>query len=133
MKQENHNRLHNAEIDHKKLPDLMQELIELIGYADMFILISTFGGQDVYIPKYPTRSKLIDILPIKSLQILSVAYGGTYLTLPTSRQIDIQERNREILHALQGGESRSTVAKRFGLGIRQVANIKASGKPPSTH
>ncbi|QFT55348.1 hypothetical protein [Microbulbifer sp. THAF38] len=128
MQQGNKNRNHNVEIDHKKLPDLMQELIGLIGYADMYILVTTFGGQDVYIPKYPARSKLIDILPIQSLQTLSNSYGGTYLTLPTSRQIDIQARNREILCALYNGESRSAVAKRFGIGVRQVANIKATAK-----
>ncbi|USD23127.1 hypothetical protein MJO52_08320 [Microbulbifer variabilis] len=133
MQQGNQNRFYNVEIDHKKLPDLMQELIELIGYSDMLILIASFGGQDVYIPKYPERSKLIDILPIQSLQTLSDIYGGTYLTLPTSRQIDIQARNREILQALHFGESRSAVAKRFGLGVRQVANIKATAKHNNRH
>ncbi|WP_444930668.1 helix-turn-helix domain-containing protein [Microbulbifer sp. SSSA002] len=133
MQQENQDRFQNADIDHKKLPDLMQELIDLIGYADMYLLISSFGGQDIYIPKYPSRSKLADMLPLESLQILSNTYGGTYLTLPTSRQIDIQARNHEILRALQNGESRSAVAKRFGLGVRQVANIKATGKNSDHH
>ncbi|AWF80917.1 transcriptional regulator [Microbulbifer sp. A4B17] len=128
MQQGKHSSPHNEAIDHTKLPDLMQDLIELIGYADMYALISTFGGQDVYIPKYPSRSKLVDILPVQSLEKLSTVYGGTYLTLPTSRQINIQKRNQEILLALHNGDSRSTVAKRFGLGVRQVANIKSTEK-----
>ncbi|RXJ71232.1 transcriptional regulator [Veronia nyctiphanis] len=115
---------HHENIDKEKLPELMKELIDLIGYANMYRLISSFGGQDVYIPKYPKRSKLSDELPLDALHTLSQEYGGTYLTLPTSRQIDIQGRNREIIHALHNGESRKTVAKRFRLGIRQIANIR---------
>ena len=113
-----------ADIEHHKLPSLMQELIEIIGYNDMYTLVSTYGGYDTYIPKNPTRSKLRHLLPQDSLNSLSYAYGGTYLTLPTSRQIDLQGRNQQILQALESGETRSAVAKRFGLGIRQVSNIK---------
>ncbi|PNQ66317.1 hypothetical protein [Vibrio sagamiensis] len=112
------------DIEHHKLPSLMQELIEIIGYNDMYTLVSTYGGYDTYIPKNPRRSKLRHLLPKDSLNNLSYAYGGTYLTLPTSRQIDLQGRNQQIIQALESGETRSAVAKRFGLGIRQVSNIK---------
>lgn len=111
-------------INQEMLPILMQELIELIGYEDMYILISNYGGQDVYIPKNPQRSKLKNLLPLKSLDILSEQYGGIYLTLPTALQIVNQVRDKEIIKCLESGKSRVEVAKIFGLGVRQVANIK---------
>ncbi|MGL4828242.1 MAG: hypothetical protein ACRCXG_02965 [Vibrio sp.] len=114
----------NESINQNMLPILMQELIELIGYEDMYILISNYGGQDVYIPKNPKRSKLNNLLPLRSLDILSEEYGGMYLTLPTTSRIANQIRDKEILKHLESGKSRVEVAKMFGLGVRQVANIK---------
>lgn len=111
-------------IDKEKLPELMKELIDLIGYPDTYNLISKYGGHDVYIPKHPSRSQLSSILPYSALEKLSHQYGGTYLTLPSLLQIDIQERNKKIILALQKGESRAVVAEKFGLGIRQIANIR---------
>lgn len=132
MQNNNNERMLRTEIEHDKLPSLMQELIELIGYNDMYTLVSTYGGQDIYIPKHPTRSKLRRLLPEESLNSLSYAYGGTYLTLPTSRQIDLQGRNQQIIQALENGEPRAAVARRFGLGIRQVSNIKKLQQPIRT-
>ncbi len=115
---------HHHHIDISLLPERMQELIDLIGLTDTYTLVCKLGGQDVYIPKYPDRSKLIGLLPRDSVATLSEIYGGTYLALPTSRQIDNQERNQTIIKALKNGESRASVARRFGISVRQVANIR---------
>ncbi|QIR07845.1 MULTISPECIES: Mor transcription activator family protein [Salinivibrio] len=114
---------HNS-INMSLLSEKTRELIDMIGFSDTYLLVSKLGGQDVYIPKFPDRSKLIEILPRESVEILSQMYGGTYLALPTSRQIDIQERNKEIVKALLNGDSRAKVARRFGLSVRQVANVR---------
>lgn len=112
------------DIDTSMLPEKTRELIELIGFSDTYLLVSTLGGQDIYIPKYPDRSRLIELLPRDSVEVLSQIYGGTYLALPTARQIDIQRRNKVIAAALKNGESRTSVARRFGISVRQVANIR---------
>lgn len=119
-------------MQYNKLPSLMEELIELIGYNDMYTLVSTYGGQDIYIPKHPTRSKLRRLLPEESLNSLSYAYGGTYLTLPTSRQIDLQGRNQQIIQALENGEPRAALARRFGFGMRKVSSKKKLHRPIRT-
>ncbi|OOF20682.1 hypothetical protein BZJ17_12315 [Salinivibrio sp. IB574] len=116
--------LNHDNINISLLSEKTRELIDLIGFPDTYLLVSTLGGQDVYIPKYPDRSKLIKILPRESVEILSQIYGGTYLALPTSRQIDIQERNKAIVKALLNGDSRAKVARQFGLSVRQVANVR---------
>ncbi|QIR07843.1 helix-turn-helix domain-containing protein [Salinivibrio costicola] len=116
--------LNHDNINISLLSEKTRELIDLIGFQDTYLLVSTLGGQDVYIPKYPDRSKLIKILPHESVEILSQIYGGTYLALPTSRQIDIQERNKAIVKALLNGDSRAKVARQFGLSVRQVANVR---------
>jgi DNA-binding NarL/FixJ family response regulator len=107
-----------------KLPAMMRELIDLVGYREMLILISLYGGQDIYIPKHPSRSKLAQVLSEHALNQLSYYYGGTYLSLPTQLQIDLQCRNFKILQLLRKGAARATIAKEFGLTTRQVSNIK---------
>lgn len=111
-------------VDKEKLPSLMKDLIEIVGYDDMFALISSYGGQDIYIPKHPSRSKLAQVIAEDSLSKLSYYYGGTYLSLPTQLKIDLQCRNHQIYQLLKKGEPRATIAKEFGLTTRQVANIK---------
>lgn len=106
---------------------VLQELIDLIGYQDALRMVRYFGGMDIYIPKNPKRSRLSDSsyqLTEQALQTLSINYGGTYLNVPSARQYEIKERNKLIFEELKAGHSRSEVARRHNLGVRQIANIK---------
>ena len=42
------------------------------------------------------------------------------------------ERNQAIRDAVMGGQSRSSVAKKFGLSLIRVHQIMATGHPPNT-
>ncbi len=109
----------------------LQALSALIGVEDTYRLSALFGGQDIYIPKNPEKSRLSDPvnqLDLNSLQTLSKCYGGTYLNIPTTRQFDIRKRNKMIIDDLMSGHSRAEVAKRYQLGVRQIANIKKEMK-----
>ncbi|MFM2476856.1 hypothetical protein [Celerinatantimonas sp. MCCC 1A17872] len=106
------------------LPRQVQELFNLIGSYDSYLLLKRYGGQELYIPQHPERSKLIDFISYTSLHQLSLMYGGTYLSVPTTQKIDLQLRNYLIIEALLSGKTRQEVAKEFCLSIRQISNIK---------
>ncbi|KJR29110.1 hypothetical protein BOO91_17400 [Vibrio navarrensis] len=76
--------------EYHKLPLVIQVLIYFIGYDEMYTLINEHGGQNIYIPKNPSRGKVSNLLSPHSLNVLSEHFGGTYLMLPTLLSVDIQ-------------------------------------------
>lgn len=109
-------------LDIKKLPDQFQELIDIMGLEDAYIFSKLFGGQCKYIPKSP-KYFCVDING-GSVERLCQEFGGLSIDVPHAKNIDRQLRNREIINLLDGGKSRTEVAKIYNLGVRQVANIK---------
>ncbi|KFX16681.1 helix-turn-helix domain-containing protein [Pectobacterium parvum] len=109
-------------LDIKKLPDQLQELINIMGLEDAYIFSRLFGGQCKYIPKSP-KFFCLDING-DSVERLCHEFGGLSIDVPHAKNIDRQLRNREIINLLDRGKSRTEVAKIYNLGVRQVANIK---------
>ncbi|RJL55220.1 Mor transcription activator family protein [Pectobacterium carotovorum] len=109
-------------LDVSKLPDQFQELIDIMGLEDAYIFSKLFGGQCKYIPKSPKY--FCQDINGDSLARLCQEFGGLSIDVPHAKNIDRQLRNREIINLLDGGKSRTEVAKIYNLGVRQVANIK---------
>ncbi|WP_159064871.1 Mor transcription activator family protein [Thaumasiovibrio subtropicus] len=113
-----------SKINPKILPPKIQILTRLIGLEEVYSLVVHFGGKEVYIPKDPSNTTLINKISKSSIEELSREFGGTYLSLPTHQKFYLQDRNRNIYNDLCEGYSRSAVAEKYNLGVRQVANIK---------
>lgn len=113
-----------SDLEIKILPHQTQYLFKLIGFLDGYTLLKEFGGQDIYIPQNPNRSKLIKFISSQSLTQLSNIYGGTYISVPTTKKIDTCARNNLVINDLKNGYSRAIIAKKFNLSVRQVTNIK---------
>lgn len=112
-----------SNIDITQLPQSLQALIECIGLDSAYRLTRAFGGRPKYIPKHRQRTKLADVLPPEALDALIQRYAGLALRSPspiTSNASCVTSRSR----GSASGLSRSLLADKYGLSLRQIGNIR---------
>ena len=111
-------------IDITQLPHSLQALIECIGLENAYRLTRTFGGRPKYIPKHRDRTKLAEVLPIEALDALIKRFSGVALEIPKPDHFERQLRNLRIQEESANGLSRSLLADKYGLSLRQIGNIR---------
>lgn len=111
-------------IDISQLPHSLQSLIECIGIENAYRLTCAYGGRPKYIPKHLERTKLADLLPPEALQSLIKRFAGVALEIPKPDHFMRQLRNLQIKQESAGGLSRSLLADKYGLSLRQIGNIR---------
>lgn len=111
-------------IDITLLPHSLQALIECIGIESAYLLTRTYGGRPKYIPKHRERTKLADILPSEALDALIKRFSGVALEIPKPDHFERQLRNLQIQQESASGLSRSLLADKYGLSLRQIGNIR---------
>lgn len=114
--------LNNIEIT--QLPHSLQALIECIGLENAYRLTCAFGGRPKYIPKHRSRTKLADVLPPEALDALIKRFAGMALEIPKADHFQRQLRNQQIQRESANGLSRSLLADKHGLSLRQIGNIR---------
>ncbi|MCY1391996.1 Mor transcription activator family protein [compost metagenome] len=119
------------QIDISQLPHSLQMLIDCIGLENAYHLTCAYGGRPKYIPKNAERTSLAEILPIEALQELIKRYAGMALEIPKSDHFCRQLRNRQIQQESCNGCSRSVLADKYGLSLRQIGNIRR--QEPTSH
>lgn len=112
------------QVDVRQLPHSLQELIECVGLENAYRLTSCFGGRPKYIPKFPSRSSLTLILPPEALCALIKRYAGLSIEIPKVDHFLRQIRNQQIFQESCDGLSRSALADKYGLSLRQIGNIR---------
>lgn len=128
------------------LPDVIQELIRLIGHGKTMALVHEFGGQELRIPRTDvsdTWAALAEVIGELATRILASTFGGgdpLYIAL-CDKAIK-QERNRKMIaryetllnSAHSGRGAVSILVREFGpISYRQVEKIVNSPLPePST-
>ncbi|MBC7213361.1 MAG: transcriptional regulator, partial [Pseudomonas sp.] len=113
-----------SNIDITQLPQSLQALIECVGLDSAYRLTCVFGGRPKYIPKHRDRSKLADVLPAEALDALIERYAGLALEIPKPDHFQRQLRNQQIQKESASGLSRSLLANKYGLSLRQIGNIR---------
>lgn len=113
-----------SNIDLTQLPHSLQALIECIGLDSAYRLTHAFGGRPKYIPKHRRRTKLADVLPPEALDALIQRFAGLALEIPKSDHFQRQLRNQQIQRESASGLSRSLLADKYGLSLRQIGNIR---------
>ncbi|QXH49380.1 transcriptional regulator [Pseudomonas fakonensis] len=113
-----------SNIDISQLPHSLQSLIECIGLENAYHLACAFGGRPKYIPKHRERTKLADVLPADALDALIKRYAGMALEIPKADHFQRQLRNQQIQKESANGLSRSLLADKYGLSLRQIGNIR---------
>ncbi|MBH3414398.1 Mor transcription activator family protein [Pseudomonas putida] len=111
-------------IDIGQLPHSLQALIECIGLENAYQLTCAYGGRPKYIPKHRARTKLADVLPADALDALIKRFAGVALEIPTADHFLRQLRNLQIQKESAEGLSRSLLANKYGLSLRQIGNIR---------
>lgn len=111
-------------IDVAQLPQSLQSLIECIGIENAYRLTCTYGGRPKYIPKHRERTRLVDILPADALDALIKRFAGVALEIPKPDHFLRQLRNQQIQRESANGLSRSLLADKYGLSLRQIGNIR---------
>ncbi|NWA66718.1 Mor transcription activator family protein [Pseudomonas reactans] len=111
-------------IDVRQLPHSLQVLVACIGLENAFRLTCVYGGRPKYIPKHAQRTSLALILSPEALQALISDFAGISLEIPKSDHFFRQIRNQNIQMGISDGVSRSALAEKYGLSLRQIANIR---------
>ncbi|HAL68233.1 transcriptional regulator [Pseudomonas fulva] len=118
-----------SHIDVSQLPQSLQALIECIGIENAYQLTCAFGGRPKYIPKHRDRTKLADVLPAEALDALIKRFAGVALEIPKVDHFIRQLRNQQIQKESASGFSRSLLADKYGLSLRQIGNIRRQELP----
>ena len=113
-----------SQIDISQLPHSLQALITCIGIDNAYQLTCAFGGRPKYIPKHRERTKLADVLPPEALDALIKRFAGVALEIPKADHFLRQLRNQQIQKESANGLSRSLLANKYGLSLRQIGNIR---------
>ncbi|HAB03034.1 MAG TPA: transcriptional regulator [Pseudomonas sp.] len=111
-------------IDISQLPHSLQALIECIGLENAYHLTCAYGGRPKYIPKHRERTKLASVLPPDALDALIKRFAGVALEIPKADHFLRQLRNLQIQKESANGLSRSLLADKYGLSLRQIGNIR---------
>ncbi|NIE77943.1 transcriptional regulator [Pantoea sp. Tr-811] len=111
-------------IDITQLPHSLQALIECVGIEHAYHLTCIYGGRPKYIPKHRERTKLADTLPGEALDALIKRFAGVALEIPKADHFLRQLRNLQIQKESADGLSRSLLADKYGLSLRQIGNIR---------
>ncbi|MCV9918012.1 MULTISPECIES: Mor transcription activator family protein [Pseudomonas] len=111
-------------IDVTQLPHSLQALIDCIGIDNAYQLTCAYGGRPKYIPKHRERTKLADVLPPAALDALIKRFAGVALEIPKADHFLRQLRNQQIQKESANGLSRSLLADKYGLSLRQIGNIR---------
>lgn len=114
-------------LDTSKLPERLNELINLIGLPETLKLLESKGGSACYIPKsVKPHCPLLKIISFESIAKLSAEYCGESIDLPKADHINRQIRDREIIRKSILGASRNELVNQYNLSRRQIGNIRRS-------
>ncbi|AUF96164.1 hypothetical protein M2396_001359 [Pseudomonas sp. BIGb0278] len=122
-----------SRIDIALLPHSLQSLIECIGIENAYNLTCAYGGRPKYIPKHRDRTKLAEVLPAAALDALIKRFAGVALEIPKADHFLRQLRNLQIQQESADGLSRSLLADKYGLSLRQIGNIRRQETTPAEH
>lgn len=115
----------DVEIDVDVLPELMQNIAELIGVAASINLVRVWGGVRLYIPASAGIGHTIaNVIGQQELETLCAEYGGETITLPAINNVDMQLKYRQIKKLLAEGVSNRDVALRTGYTQRHIERIR---------
>lgn len=107
-----------------KLSRSFKELILVIGFDEAVLFVRMYGGRFKYIPKKKTKPWIdMDDAVFNKLKDY---FGGTMIEVPSKKQIENINRNNAIKYMSLDGMSKSEIADRFNLCVRQVYNILSS-------
>jgi hypothetical protein len=112
----------------KKRQKIINELEEVIGCAATEALLRAFGGMELYIPASMHRGHPIALrIGPYAADELADRFGAETLYIPAYTNTVREMRNRRICLEYLSGQDQKDIAKKYGLGVRQVRIILRAG------
>jgi hypothetical protein len=106
---------------------MLRRLVRSIGIDGTTQLLRWRGGYRLCVPHDPARSELMQYLSHAQVHALINEFGaGMWVTLPKADKLYLSALNAEIRARHTDGVSLSTLAMRYGLTSRHIANIVAA-------
>ncbi|MEG9129339.1 Mor transcription activator family protein, partial [Acinetobacter baumannii] len=108
------------------MPKNFAFVAKLIGIKPALSLIESYGGILVFVPHKHAlgiHHELSQIIGYSKLQLLSEHLGNNSIEVPMATTITIAMRNRTIREMAAKKESRSKIARKFGVTIRTIRHI----------
>lgn len=104
---------------------LLDELVTRFGEQAVEKIVATFGSENVYVPK-TARGPILDALGLDITSFLVAERGGLYISIPPMRHVQNQRRISKMhMDVQRSDEPSSVLAKKHGVTIRQIENIRA--------
>ena len=101
------------------------EIADLLGETTAALLVERLGGTPVYVPACPSHgSPLVLALGHAAAARLCDACAGQTMELPSRSAAAARARRRQVVYDLARGLSAAEVARRHGLSVRHVRNIR---------
>ena len=98
------------------------ELVRAIGREKTLALEQAFGGGRKYLARHPRPdSDIVRVIGLDAAEALGQWFGGMQVYIP--RTLALIERNRVIVRDVLCGDSKTTVAQRYGLVPRTIRGI----------
>lgn len=121
-----------AVIPESVLPPTMREIASEIGVAAALALADLHGGHRLRVPvnadDRKTFASLADAMgKVAAVKFIRI-YGGGNVDIPKCVGARRALRDAEIRRAAAGGDSYSTLARRFDLTERRIGSILSSGR-----
>ncbi|WP_369790564.1 hypothetical protein [Rouxiella sp. WC2420] len=109
------------------LPNIASELAGLCGFSTMFVLIKTFGGRKIYLPKtalHFAKSTGMVIPDDEYLLWRRLAKVNGQMEIPSKWGIFLSLRRAAIYLSIKEGSDREKLIVSFGITQRQIRNLK---------
>jgi len=108
------------------LPQLIQELADIIGLAAALKLVKAYPGVSLYIPANPHPDHpLASIIGFDALCELSKVYAQETLTLPKLDAAERQIKHQVVAEMLDQNHSIRTVALATGYTSRRIQQLRS--------
>ncbi|MBX9813232.1 MAG: hypothetical protein K2X76_00870 [Sphingomonas sp.] len=102
----------------------MCELADYIGAYDTLRLCEAFGGQELYISANPARSPFTGVIGAEKASIITRAFSGNVLAVPTARYALALAKRAPLIEAARAGSiTIAEAARRLGLRRDYVSRL----------
>lgn len=106
------------------LSKILEEIVEVSGYAPALELCRAYGGRTVRVPNpMPETHPIALTMGYKPACALAERFGGESVPVPAERTALMDLRNQRIVSAYQGEASVSALSVEFGLTRKRITEI----------
>lgn len=114
--------------DFSFLPEVIQDLEQIIGLPSALKLVEAYGGVRLYVPKHVDEThSLSKLIGHSQAEKLVQVYAGDWIVMPRCEVILRKKRNAELFKMRAQGASARDLALAFALTERYVWSLLADG------